>query len=314
RSEPGLRPQHLKAVTSAGEISNATLRGAQLGSTEIEIVPGETPKRVSKNIDVGTAGSVSLIAQTLIPIAMFRGIDLEAELIGGTEVPASPTIDYVQRVVLPAYQAIGGNVSIQVKGRGYYPKGGGQVSLKVAGSKSSPRPLSFPEAKTKSEVSILSVSRNLPDHVGQRQLSSAENVLRRSGFLDIKKEIDSTGSALSPGSSVLVYSRTTQSYLGSAVIGARGKLSEDVGLEAAQGYLSEAKTEPNVDANLADMIVTLLSCVREKCHFSTSRVTEHLRTNLDVSMMLTGSEYEIRQNKERGNWEVRLSGIAEKSN
>ena len=314
RKEPGLRPQHLNAVTSAAEISNAALKGAHIGSTEIEISPAETPKRVLKKIDVGTAGSVSLIAQTLIPIAIFRGIDLEVEIVGGTEVPASPTIDYVERVVLPAYSEMGGSVSIQLKRRGYYPKGGGIVLFKVLGSKSSPRTMSFSEEKSGTEAAILSVSRNLPTHVSQRQLSSAEQALRWAGVLNIRKECDSDGSALSPGSSVLIHSVSASSYIGSDVIGALGKRSEEVGLEAARGYMAELETKPNVDANLADMIVTILSCVREKSRFCTSRLTEHLKTNLEVSKKMTGCEYEIRENKEQRNWEVRLSGIAEKSN
>lgn len=314
RKQPGLRPQHLKAVISAAEISNATLKGAQVGSTEIEFVPGEISKRASKKIDIGTAGSISLIVQTLIPIAMFRGIDLETEIIGGTEVPSSPTIDYIEYVVLPAYHGMGGDVSIQLKRRGYYPKGGGIVSLKVFGSKSSPRTLLFSEEKSKPEVTIRSVSRNLPLNVSQRQLSSAEQTLQRAGVVNIRKELDSTGSALSPGSSVLVCSKSASSYIGSDILGAQGKRSEQVGLETAQGYISESITEPNVDANLADMIVTLLSCVRGKSHFSTSRVTEHLKTNLNISKRMTGCEYEIHENKERKNWEVRLSGLAEKSN
>ena len=314
RKEPGLRPQHLKAVISAAEISNATLKGAQVGSTEIEFVPGEISKQVSRKIDIGTAGSISLIAQTLIPIAMFRGIDLETEIIGGTEVPSSPSIDYIESVVLPAYRGMGGDMAIQLKRRGYYPKGGGIVSLKVLGSKSSPRALFFSEEKSEPEVTIRSVSRNLPEHVSQRQLSSAEQALRGADIVNIRKELDSTGSALSPGSSVLVCSKSASSYIGFDVLGAQGKRAEDVGLETAQGYVSESRTEPNVDANLADMIVTLLSCIRGKSHFSTSRVTEHLKTNLDVSKRLSGCQYEIRENKEGKNWEVCLSGLAEKSN
>ncbi len=314
RREPGLRPQHLNAISASAEISNAVLKGGKIGSTEIELIPGAISKKVSKRIDTGTAGSISLIAQTLIPIAMLREIDLEAEIIGGTEVSASPTVDYIDRVAIPAYREMGGNLSIQLKQRGYYPRGGGRVLLKVMGSKSSVRPLFFPETRVEAQVSVISVSRNLPEHISSRQLSSAEEILHASGITNIRGELDFKGEALSPGTSVLVCSQSESSYIGSDVLGERGKRSEQVGSDAAQAYLSELRTRPNVDAHLADMIVTFLSCIPGKSHFSTSRVTQHLRTNLDVSRKLTGCEHEIREDKEKGNWEVLLSGLAEKSN
>jgi RNA 3'-terminal phosphate cyclase (ATP) len=314
RKEPGLRPQHLCAISSTAEITNSTLYGGKIGSTQIELIPGNVPSKTSKRIDVGTAGSVTLIAQTLIPVAIFRHINLDVEIIGGTEVPASPTVDYIERIALPAYRAMGAESSIQTKRRGYFPKGGGDILLKVDGSKSTLHSLILSEADHNKKVEVISISRGLPEHISRRQLSAAEQQLQSSGLFEIHGMEDNKGDSLSPGTSILVYSQAENEYIGSTVLGERGKKAEHVGSEAAQSYISESRVSPNMDAHLADMMVTLLSCVRGKSRFSTSRLTQHLNTNLAIAKKFTGCEYELKENKEVGNWEVILSGLAEKTN
>src|SRR6202043_1536340 len=93
RRQPGLRPQHLQAVLIASKLSGGTVRGASVGSTEIEYFPGEGSEPFRQTVDIGSAGSLPLIMQTIIPISIFRGQDLDLQLIGGTEVPNSPTVD-----------------------------------------------------------------------------------------------------------------------------------------------------------------------------------------------------------------------------
>ena len=315
RAQPGLRPQHLNALTSAAEICNSKLKGAAVGSTEIELFPGETDKQVSKRIDTGTAGSITLIAQTLIPIAMFRGLDMDVQMIGGTEVPFSPTIDYLQRVVVPAYTRIGGDVSVDVKRRGYYPRGGGIARVRV-GRSSKPRALDLVRANRDfaERVKVLSCSRSLPAHVVERQASEARKILQQAGLEIESSDVDSMGESSSPGSSILIYTQSNSTYVGSDALGARNKRAEEVGAEAAKGFLEEASANPNLDSHLADMIVTLLSCVKGKSQFVTSKITNHLKTNLDVAHKLTGGTFSMEKTEEMRAWRVSLSGLSEKSN
>ncbi len=315
REEPGLRPQHLQAVKSAAEIANSKLLGASVGSGEIELHPGEPEKLIRKKVDTGTAGSVTLIAQTMIPIALFRGLDLDAEIVGGTEVPASQSIDYLQKLVLPLYQKLGGYVEIQLKRRGYYPRGGGIIRILVHGPKSKMRALKFEPSSadfSKEGARILAVARNLPAHIPAREVGAAKKVLAENGMNVSDSDVDSSNESYSPGTSILIFRQSDLQYAGAGALGARGKSSEQVGSEAAQSFVEETRGSPNFDSHLSDMAVTLLSCTVGDSSFTTSKVTRHLETNLKVASQITGCEYSVSEKSDRGNYEVKLSGRDEK--
>ncbi len=289
RKEPGLRPQHLQAVLSAASVCNGSLRGAEVGSTNLEYIPRQPQALFQKRIDTGTAGSVSLIAQTIIPISIFSNVELDVQLIGGTEVPNSPTIDYIVNVVKPVYEKLGANLQIVIERRGYYPRGGGVVEIRSKPAGSYPENLEL-VAKSQllkdSKVSILSVARSLPDHVSKRQADSARAVLEDSGLASIEGRVDSSGPpSLSPGSSLLVFSKGDSNLVGASSLGERGKRAELVGEEAGKKYIRESSCNPGVDSHLADMLVTLLPCMKKSGKpsvFTTPEITQHLNTNIEI--------------------------------
>jgi RNA 3'-terminal phosphate cyclase (ATP) len=313
RREPGLRPQHLQAVLAASKISDGTVRGAKIGSTQIEYVPGNRSGPFRETIDVGTAGSVGLIAQTIIPISIFKKVDLDIQLVGGTEVPNSPTIDYLERLVLPVCEKLGASMQIMTKRRGYYPKGGGVVLLKCS-NKQNVRPLVFeaPSREDENLVTILSVSRGLPEHVSRRQSEASKIILSARGFANIATLFDFSGESTSPGTSLLVYSNQDSKLIGASSLGEKGKKAETVGEEAALDFLREGANIPNVDSHLADMLVTLLCNVEGKSTFTTSALTDHFKTNAEVAKKLTGCKIEFR--KEGTLSRVEITGSSEKAN
>jgi RNA 3'-terminal phosphate cyclase (ATP) len=319
RKEPGLRPQHLQAVLSAAEISNSKIVGAKVGSSSIELYPGEPSKCVSKTVDTRTAGSVTLIAQTLIPIGIFRNLELDIQIIGGTEVPASPTIDYLQQIVLPVYRKIGADVQILLKRRGYYPKGGGIIQVKVKRSSTKNHSVKFPAIEDLSspvEASIIASSSLLPSHVTQREVESASSVLSKNR-IQVKDAMTydrtSAESAFSPGTSISIFRQNENECIGASSLGERGKRAEEVGSQAAQQFVKEIQGRPNFDSHLADMAVTLFSCIPHKSSFTTSLITKHLETNLQVAAKMTGMSYKISETGERGIYSVELFPVAEKS-
>ena len=125
-------------------------------------------------------------------------------------------------------------------------------------------------SKQKNLADILSVSRGLPDHVGKRQLEAAEKLLTASGTTIEKRTLDISGVSLSKGSSILVYRAMDDVLIGSSSLGEIGKTAEKVGDESARLFLDEIGALPNVDSHLADMLVTLLSCVNGRSVFRTS--------------------------------------------
>jgi RNA 3'-terminal phosphate cyclase (ATP) len=331
RKEPGLRPQHLQAAISVSRLCNGKLRGAEVGSTTLEFIPGKIPEKFEQVIDTGTAGSITLIAQTLIPISIFGGVAIDVEVVGGTEVPNSPTIDYLTRIVQPVYRKLGAELDIKVVRRGYYPRGGGRVKISCGPIYSSPRSLDlFAFASGRKEevevpkLSILSVSRSLPDHVTRRQMEAAKSVLDRAGFGDLSgNEMDSAGPSFSPGSSVLVYANGESTLIGASSLGERGKRAELVGEEASRKFIEEWACKPNADSHLADMLATLLPCLNQSrergMSFTTSGITQHLRTNIEVaSKFFPECNFEINPPESEGNvshcWQITYSAKAEKSN
>ncbi len=313
RREPGLRPQHLQAVTVAAKLSKGNLRGATAGSTQLEYIPGTELQPFRETVDVGTAGSLPLIAQTLVPISIFRNQELDLAMVGGTEVPNSPTIDYLQQLVVPVYEMLGARVKLQVFQRGYYPRGGGRISLQCSKIRSAST-LVFPEPeRERSETKVLSASRSLPNHVARRQADAAMRMLATSGDEKIKATLDFAVQSLSPGSSVLIYTTSPSNLIGASALGERGRPAERVGEEAATRFLQEIAYFPNVDAHLADMLITLLCCVPGKSIFRAATVTEHFKTNAAVAKILTSCKIELQ--KEKSLWRVEIQGASpEKAN
>ncbi len=310
RSEPGLKPQHLQSLLATSRICGANVQGGKLGSTEVEFTPGQIPKNFTGLLDTGTAGSISLIAQTIIPISIFGGVDLKLEIRGGTEVPNAPTIDYLMKLMIPVYRDLGAQIDLDLKQRGYYPKGGGIIALQTSKKKKS-EPLNY-TAEEKTPLNVLSVVRDIPEHVAKRQAESAQQILQKNGNVVTKTDLDLEGESLSPGSSILIYQVGASTFVGSSSLGQKGKRAETVGEDAAENFVQEVKPKPNVDSRLADMLVTLLSCVPGKSQYRTSYLTSHFFTNCEVAKKLTSCE--IHTQKSGDAFLVEIVGSPEKPN
>jgi len=140
RGKPGLAPQHIAAIHAVAAACDATCDGIRLGSDRITFRPG-LPVAREVRADVGTAGSVALVLQAWLPVALAAGGTLTVT--GGTEVDRSPTIDYVEQVLFRALARHGAKIRTEVLKRGYYPEGGGEVRVTVEASRLAP--LSFPD-------------------------------------------------------------------------------------------------------------------------------------------------------------------------
>ena len=130
RPKPGLMPQHLNAVKAVAALSNASLSGLELGSTDIIFNPRSLSGGDYK-IDIGTAGSITLILQAFMIPAAFADGPVTIGITGGTDLRWSPSVDYLENVTLPILRLMGYKVRINILQRGHYPRGGGLVELKV---------------------------------------------------------------------------------------------------------------------------------------------------------------------------------------
>lgn len=285
RETPGLKRQHVSALEVLAKVFGGRLEGAAEGSTTISFVPGA--QRVHElRVDMGTAASITLVLQAVVPAVSLTGSRLKLHLVGGTDVPWSPSYDYLERVAKEAYRTIGINFDITTSRRGYYPRGGGRVTASIEPS-SSVAPLDLSSKNPLKEANIVSRCGSLPRHVAERQLTSAIAVLNEAGIKVARGEVSEEPSD-SPGSSVLSSLVAPAVYVGSDGLGARGTPAEDVGKDAATRFAKIAKSGSALDANVADMILPLLSLATSPSKVRIPEVTSHLKTGMELAAQFTG--------------------------
>jgi RNA 3'-phosphate cyclase len=294
REVPGLRQQHASTLRAMAEIFGAELRGDEVGSSEVSFSPGGARTSLAA-VDMKTAASIPLLLQAVIPAVALTHSSLTLELRGGTDVPWSPTFDYLTTVAAKAYALLGITFRAEAARRGYYPRGGGIVVAEVEPAASvNPVGLDLPREPATAELT--SRCAGLPRHVAERQLESMGTALASSGISVASKTL-SEEQADSPGSSVLAAVTVGGRILGADAIGERGRPAEEVGREAAHKFAFTLGSGAPVDVNLADMIAPLLSMASEPSSLIVPEVTLHLKTGLYVARLFTGCEYSWRQKK-----------------
>src|SRR5919202_591940 len=227
RANPGLRPQHMVGIRIISDLFHAKSENLKVGADWIRFSPSDKFEGGSLKFDIGTAGSIPLILMTVVPAVSMSNNSLQIEISGGTDVKASPTIDYIKHIVAESYRSIGIKFSVDVLKRGYYPKGGGVVQSTILPCKS-PGTLEM-LAIRHVEPKIISVCSQLPIHVAKRQISSAIIALEKKEIL-CSNYTASIETSASPGSSILIYSASDFGlYIGGDSIGEPGKRAEAVG-------------------------------------------------------------------------------------
>jgi RNA 3'-terminal phosphate cyclase (ATP) len=288
RRIPGLRPQHATTLRILQEICGGTLEGGNIGSTEFTFIPGK-PESRSMTVDMGTAASVTLALQAIVPAISLSGSTLDLELIGGTDVPWSPTCDYFSAVFSESLRRIGVTFTLDVVRRGYYPSGGGKVRVRIESCKKVAGVML--DARTDNPtISIISRAGMLPERVAEQQLSSATSQLERNGLYPEVKSIRVEESS-SPGSSILVSAVGGSCFMGADSIGARGKPALRVGSEAGLKFARTYNTKTCVDPHLADMLSPLLFLADSPSSLLTPEISGHLRSSLHVANQFVPAEY-----------------------
>ncbi len=294
RTSPGLRPQHLEAVLTAARLSEAVVKGAELGSEEIWFNPGNIRSGAVK-AEIGTAGSIPMLILTVLPICLYakRNVSLKISK-GGTDVRHAPTINYLRHILLPTLRKMGVEASLRIEAYGYYPKGMGEIHLQVNPS-GRLKPLRLPEFGEIKEIHGLSVCTFLKERrVAERQAEAARKYLKARG---IKAEIDvlyDTSNPLQKGSSLVLWAETNSGVLlGGDAIGELRKPSEVVGREAAEKLFMEFNARPTADIHLADMVVPYVGLAKGESTYTVRDLTEHLDTNIWLTEKILGTKFHV---------------------
>lgn len=276
RSRPGLMAQHLTALRAVATLSGGDLAGGEIGSTEILFHPGRI-RGGAYRFDVGTAGSIPLVIQALLPVALRADDSSTFTITGGTDVKMAPTVDYLRLVFLPWLCRMGAEVDIESVRRGYYPRGGGEVSLRVSPC----RNLSPLVAECPGPVRIIRgvahVAR-LPLHIPQRMASAARRLLDDFGKVEIETRVLGETEAFGTGGAMVLVAETDQSLLGAAAVAERGVPAERLGEDAGQALREDLASGAAVDIHAADQLLIYAAMARGRSIFTVRKVSLHLQT------------------------------------
>ncbi|ACR40887.1 RNA 3'-terminal phosphate cyclase [Saccharolobus islandicus] len=275
RPNPGLQRQHLWAVKAMKMISNAETKGDEVGSKELIFVPHEIKGNTNIDIDVGTAGSVTLIIQTVLPAIINKNVRIRIK--GGTDVPKSPTIDYIRLVYLEILRKIGIEAKLNLIKRGHYPEGGGEVIIENVNG--NPSAFSLLELGKLTIIKGISHVSSLPAHIAERQMNSAREILSKLG-VPIEIQTDVRQGEVSKGSGIALAAIGEKSIIGADSLGERGKRAEIVGEEAARILIDNLNTKASVDIHMSDMLMIFASLYGGE--YIGAELTSHAYTNMEI--------------------------------
>jgi RNA 3'-terminal phosphate cyclase (ATP) len=279
RSNPGLQAQHCAAIEAVADVCDAATDGVEVGSEAFTFEPGEDPDDDDEPsvlggrtaVEVGTAGSVPLVFDALLPLAVALDEPLTATLTGGTDAKWAPPFDYFRRAKLPLLADHGIDADVSLGRRGFYPRGGGEATLTVNPSELDSLDLS--ERGDRESLTAYSVAEEdlEADEVAERQVEPLPD--------DAEASVE-YAEADCPGSAVVLVAEYEDSRAGFAALGERGKPAEEAGEAAAEAFASFEDGDAAVDAHLADQLVPYLALAGGEVRVP--EVTDHVDTCIDL--------------------------------
>jgi len=274
RPNPGLQMQHLTCAKAVRSVCRGELEHAEKESTKLIFRPGEIVGG-KYEFNIGTAGSVTLVAQTLIPILLHASKESTVRIIGGTHVMKSPGYDYFEQVFVPAITRFGAVVETKLIRTGYYPKGGGVIELKVKPSKLH----GCNDWQKEETIRAMIRLSGLPMGIAIRE----KKIFVQNDIYDVSIREDESYSV---GNAVTAWKGLRGAY----VIGEKGKRAETVAQEALDVLNAE---KGDVDIRLADQLLIYAALAEGSTSYATSRETEHLRTNAYIVSKFIDREMSI---------------------
>lgn len=293
RDKPGLRPQHYQGIVAAAKLCNAKVEGLGLNSTEIIFTPGKIGAEECV-IDTKTAGSVTLILQALVPIGICADSPIQLTIRGGTAVPFSPTVEYFKHVLCSILAMSGVHVEICVKRHGFYPRGGGEVSVKIFPGKPKSFKLRDPGKLEKVYVDSFASKHLKKSRVAERMID---------GFRSVVHDVEATFTyvdADSTGCFIASHTVCANSVIGADALGKKGRPAEDVGREAARSLKEMNESQTPIDEWMVDQIIPYMALAtyhtNEVAVVRVPYLTKHAETNIWVVEKLLPVRFDCEKN------------------
>jgi len=276
RSKPGLAAQHLTALRAVAAMCGGELTGATLGADEVRFRPGRI-RGGDYRFDVGTAGSVALVLQAVLPVALQADAPSHLTITGGTDVRQAPTLDYLRWVFLPWLAQMGVQVQLLRWRRGYYPRGGGELAIEVHPCRQL-RPLRAEVRGPLRTIAVHAHVARLPLGIAERMASAAQGVLADLAPLHIGTQVLAEGEASGTGGALTLVAETGQVRLGASVVAQRGVPAERLGLAAAESLRLDLESGAALDIHAADQLLVYAALAHGESRFSVRELTPHAHT------------------------------------
>lgn len=300
RAKPGLRPQHLQAVKSCCSLSEGRLKGAEVGSQEIDYRPGKRLYGGKYQWDIGTAGSAVMLAFTLIPIGLFTQRALHCSLTGGLFQDFAPSFFYMERVLVPIIERLGAQVRVEMLQPGYVPKGQGRLLLDLTPTREGEtlQPIQMLEQGEVKEILGVALASNLErEKVGQRMADRSRKILEEKGYR-VRIEVLEDSSAVQKGASLLLWTQTdTGCILGAEQAGKQGRRSEAIAEFVVKSLLKDLKSGATVDHHLADQLILFAALAEGTTTYRIPRRTDHVEANLWLVEKILGVKTHLHENE-----------------
>ena len=291
REKPGLKRQHLTCVNAVAEICGAKVSGNEVGSMDLEFAPKEI-KGGDYRFDVGTAGSVTLVAQTVIPVLLKADTPSSVTITGGTHVPYAPIWEFFSLAYLPELRRMGARVEAEMECCGFYPAAGGVIKLRIWPFDESKKPERYElnDLGAYKGGKVVGVVSAIPKSIAEAEVGIVRNQLRELNLTPEVREIESFG----PGNYAYVqldYERVSVIVSG---VGTYNKSRKAVGNEVVQQVREFLKTGKACEKHLADQLLLPAALlfgerryyrdgeVFDDWHVEVQKETSHFLTNQNI--------------------------------
>jgi RNA 3'-terminal phosphate cyclase (ATP) len=289
RSRPGLQFQHLAAVNAAAAISGAAVTGADRDSLSLAFRPRAVAPGAYR-FDIGTAGSTSLVLQTILPALVLAPGDSTIVLAGGTHNPLAPPFEFLESAFVPLINRMGAGVNVTLQNRGFAPAGGGQIHASISPTRRlQPLDLLQRGAIIRCHAEVLLA--NLPAHIAERELAVIAGQLSLPAS-DQHVTVDSSAPGAGNVASIMIESaHITECFSAFGKKGLPAERVAELAVRPAQRYLAAGVP---VGEHLADQLLVWIA-LAGRGSFVTLKPSLHTLTNIDVIESFAGLSFDVRQ-------------------
>jgi RNA 3'-terminal phosphate cyclase (ATP) len=306
RSKPGLRHQHLKAIEACAAICGGSVEGAALGSREVRFNPGRVIRGGTFRWDIGTAGSTTMLALTILPLAFFAKAPSIHEITGGLFQDFAPSFFHFRDVLVPTLRKMGADLQARIIRPGYVPKGGGRIRLEVTPINGTLKSLRLTLQSRVTSVRGIALASLLSERrVSERMAVACRQVLAQRDWNPRIEVLNDTPEqpafddpSIQPGAALATWATTESGcILGADMAGARGRSAEAIGRETARALIEDVDSGGTVDRHLADQVIPFAALAEGTSTCLIPSMTDHVESRLWLIEKMLGARVEVEGNR-----------------